>query len=358
MIALAYAVAVLCAAPQLALAAPEDAEAARGTLRKSGCLACHTTDGNPHVGPTLRGLFGKTRRVLKNGAPRNVIADTEYLRRAIEEPDSEVVEGFKSGAMPRYSLDAEKTDALVDAIRTLGSETTPPNKAPWLWGLAISALAFVGLHLGLSSHCLRTTLTRRLGERRFQAVYSLLVLLPFVGLVVCWRQAPHIGLWSWPGWTAWATLLLMPLACILLVAGFTTKSPTLAGMGTTVETAEPAQGILKVTRHPALWGIALWGLAHLPPNGDVAALVLFGNFVVLAIAGMHHIDARRRATFGDAWVRFERVTSLVPFWALLRGRTRLGLRELGWARPLGGLLLYLFYLLAHGQVIGASPYAF
>jgi len=37
-----------------------------------------------------------------------------------------------------------------------------------------------------------------------------------------------------------------------------------------------AQGIVTVARHPFMWGVALWALAHLAPDGGLAGF-LFGG---------------------------------------------------------------------------------
>jgi uncharacterized membrane protein len=114
-------------------------------------------------------------------------------------------------------------------------------------------------------------------------------------------------------------------------------------------------GILRVTRHPLLWGIALWAFAHLLANGDVASVLLFGTFLVLALLGPFLIDAKRRRARGAAYERFLAVTSNVPFAAIAAGRTSLHAAELGWWRIAAGLLLYVAFLAGHRWLFGVSP---
>src|SRR2546429_8678386 len=81
-----------------------------------------------------------------------------------------------------------------------------------------------------------------------------------------------------------------------------------------------ARGMVRVTRHPFLWGVALWSLVHLIMNGDQASVILSGSLLLLALGGTVAIDAKRRRKFGDAWTQFAQTTSSVPFAAILSGR--------------------------------------
>ena len=106
---------------------------------------------------------------------------------------------------------------------------------------------------------------------------------------------------------------------------------------------DAARGMLRITRHPFLCGVALWALAHLVVNGHLAALVLFGSLLVLAIGGTASIDAKRRRATGAQWAAFAGVTSVLPFAAIAAGRNRLGpaLREIGPWRALMAVIVYV-----------------
>lgn len=45
-------------------------------------------------------------------------------------------------------------------------------------------------------------------------------------------------------------------------------------------------------RHPMLWGVVVWAVAHLLVNGDAASLVLFGGVGLWAVASMLLINAQ------------------------------------------------------------------
>jgi uncharacterized membrane protein len=327
---------------------------ATSVLDSHACTACHSLDGRPSVGPTFKNLLGRTREVTTAGQPRSLVADEAYVRRSILEPDADLVRGWSAGSMPRQRIASKDLEGVVRAVLDAGGAATAPpaGERSALW-LALATAAFVGFHFLLSSTGVRGPITRRLGERKFQGLYSLVVLLAFVWMIWAWIHAPYVELFRPPSSTRWLPNLVMPIAYVLLVAGFTTKNPGMAGMAEAARSGPV--GIVKVTRHPALWGFALWGLAHLPANGDLRSLLLFGGIAVLAIGGMLHIDARRRQSGGETWRSFEAQTSLLPFGAIAAGKTRVTLREIGWWRIVAGIAAWAVMLHLHRLVIGVSP---
>jgi uncharacterized membrane protein len=148
---------------------------------------------------------------------------------------------------------------------------------------------------------------------------------------------------------------LMFFAFQFAVIGLTTPSPTATGGEKTLDADEPARGILRVTRHPFLWGVAIWGFCHLLVNADPPALLFFGALLVLALVGPESIDRKRRRKYGERWSRFEAVTSNIPFAAIATGRNRLVLGEFGAFRIALGVGLYLLLLGLHARLFGANP---
>lgn len=63
-------------------------------LDVKGCLACHTTDGEPLVGPTFKGIFGRKEKVETEGKEREVVVNEAYIRKSLIEPQSDIVVGF------------------------------------------------------------------------------------------------------------------------------------------------------------------------------------------------------------------------------------------------------------------------
>ncbi|RMF09496.1 MAG: hypothetical protein D6763_07720, partial [Alphaproteobacteria bacterium] len=122
-----------------------------------------------------------------------------------------------------------------------------------------------------------------------------------------------------------------------------------------LDSAEPARGILRVTRHPVMWGFVLWGVAHLLNNGDLKSVIFFGTFTVLALAGTRLIDAKRARTHGELWAAYVAKTSNLPFQAIIEGRNRFVFAEIGIWRTLAAVLVFGALLAGHEALFGVSP---
>lgn len=89
-------------------------------FQQKGCSACHSIDGSPKIGPTLKAVAGRRIAVVTGGKEREITADQAYLRRSLLDPQADVVKGFPP-IMPSQkgqSSDAE-IDALVEYLETL-----------------------------------------------------------------------------------------------------------------------------------------------------------------------------------------------------------------------------------------------
>lgn len=221
-----------------------------------------------------------------------------------------------------------------------------------LVSLIIAGLAFHGSHVTLSSTRLRGTLREQLGERGYLALYSGVALATLAWFVSAYRVAPIIALWPLTPGLALVPVAIVPFSCILVIAGLTTPNPTAVGMERAAAADDPAPGILRVTRHPVMWGGGLWALGHLVANGDLASLIFFGSLAGLALGGTWLIDRKKRLALGTNWARLAEVTSNLPFLAILGGRTRLPIVEIGPLRIIAGLLLYAVLFLAHPLIAG------
>lgn len=223
--------------------------------------------------------------------------------------------------------------------------------------LCLATLFFLGIHLAVSGTRLRDALVGRLGERTYMVIFSLASLAGISWMSRAYAAAPATPLWGQIVDLRGPVLLVVFFAFLLAFVGVTTPSPTAAGGEARLDDPEPARGILRITRHPFLWGVALWAFAHLLVNGDAASLVLFGGLLGLALAGPASIDAKRARRHGQRWERFAARTSNLPFAAVAAGRNRLGpvVREIGWWRPLLAVALFAVALIAHRALFGVSP---
>jgi uncharacterized membrane protein len=144
----------------------------------------------------------------------------------------------------------------------------------------------------------------------------------------------------------------MAPASLLYVGAFSQRNPTSVGQSAD---ADAARGIMRITRHPFLWAMALWAAGHLAVNGDASSLVLFGGILALSLIGMRAIDGKSRRRDPVGFAAFEARTSVVPFAAIAQGRNRLVWSEIGWWRVAMAALLYAALIGLHPHVIGVSP---
>jgi uncharacterized membrane protein len=220
--------------------------------------------------------------------------------------------------------------------------------------LVIAGLAFHGSHVLVSSTRLRGSLREQIGERGYLILYSLVALATFAWFVMAYAQAPTLPLWGLKRWMVFVPIVVMPIATIFLIAGYTVPNPTAVGMERAAAADDPAPGILRITRHPILWAIGLWAAAHLVVNGDLASVIFFGSLLLLAFGGTLLVDRKKRLALGSNWARLAQVTSNVPFVAIFAGRTKLRLYEIGALRIVAGLLLYAVLFLAHPVITGRA----
>jgi uncharacterized membrane protein len=214
--------------------------------------------------------------------------------------------------------------------------------------LILAAALWVFVHVGISGTTLRDAVVAQLGEKRFMLAFSIGSVVSIFLLVLAWQNAGTTFLWSAPAWLRWILAALMLPAFVLFMASHK-RNPTAVG---NKGLGEEPRGIQRVTRHPMLMSFALWGLVHVLGNGDTAALVFFGAFLVTAVAGMPSIDAKLARRHGDAWAGFAAKTSIIPFAAILQGRNRLVLSEIGWMPPVVGLVLWAALLHFHRSFFG------
>ncbi|WP_024301907.1 cytochrome c oxidase subunit II [Pseudogulbenkiania sp. MAI-1] len=110
-------------------AAPAGADlAAQGKLlaQSRGCVACHSADGSPGVGPTWKDLYGKTE-TLADGS--KVTVDPAYLAESIRTPNAKVVQGYQP-IMPPASLNEAEMAAMLAYMKTLSGKNVAAAGQP------------------------------------------------------------------------------------------------------------------------------------------------------------------------------------------------------------------------------------
>ena len=221
--------------------------------------------------------------------------------------------------------------------------------------LVIAALVWIGIHIGVAGTGVRAAIASRTGEAAFRGLFSLLSIATIVFLVGAWSTAATTPLWYAPIWLRWVLVAVMLVAFVLFVASVSRSNPTMIG-GETAMTQSP-RGMQRITRHPMLWSFALWAGVHIIGNGDTAAIVFFGAFLVTALAGMPSIDAKLARRDPATWQVLSAATSIVPFGAIAQGRNRLVPGEIGWLTVLIGVIAWAVVLRLHPWLFGVAPVA-
>jgi len=82
---------------------------------EKGCSACHSVDGSPGVGPSLKGIWGKDRKLADGKTAR---ADENYVRESIVKPGAKISAGYDD-VMPPIPLDDREIQGVIAYLQGL-----------------------------------------------------------------------------------------------------------------------------------------------------------------------------------------------------------------------------------------------
>lgn len=213
--------------------------------------------------------------------------------------------------------------------------------------LAAALAVFLLTHSIPALRPVRAQCVSALGERGYLAAYSIVSLVVSAWVVMALIDAPYVEVWAMTPMTMWITAIVMLPACGLLIFGLTTPNP----FSITIKPdafVPNSPGILAIARHPILMGLTLWAWGHIPPNGSVAAILVFGVAALFSMAGMFILDKRRKRVWGnDTWQSQAKNTCLLGW-----RPGALSWKDWRWAlvaAMYGGLIAL------HPMIIGVSP---
>ena len=170
--------------------------------------------------------------------------------------------------------------------------------------LLIGLIVFFAIHI-LSSTSLRDHMVGALGAMPYKGIYALISFIG-LGLIIAGKaRAPFEPVWDALPALRPATLPVMWACFVLLPA------------------AHMKTNIKRFTRHPMLWGIILWSVAHLAVNGDLASMLLFGSFALYSVYAMVSqtrrgavLQTEKVAVKYDAMVVVAGTIAFVAIWQL------------------------------------------
>jgi uncharacterized membrane protein len=224
--------------------------------------------------------------------------------------------------------------------------------------LIAAAAAFLLLHLLIAGTRVRGAIVGTIGEGPYMGLFSLASIAALAWLIVAFAHArsdpANVAYWTISPATRDPAVVLTLIGFLLAVPGLLTNSPTRVGGGELADRPDAAKGMMRISRHPFLWGVAAWALGHMIANGRAADLILFGDLFALALLGPPSIDAKRQHALGERYAAFKAKTSNVPFAAIAQGRQTLRLGEIWW-RLLAGLIVWGLVMHFHPMWFGVRP---
>ncbi|MGO4386049.1 NnrU family protein [Microvirga sp. 2YAF29] len=143
--------------------------------------------------------------------------------------------------------------------------------------LVLGLIVFLGMHAFSMARTSRATLISSIGEGPYKGLYSLISLAGIVLIAIGYghyRASGYIPVWDPPVWTRHLALPLVWVAFVCFAAAY------LPGR------------IKRSLKHPMLAGVKIWAFAHLIANGDLGSILLFGSFLLWAVAA--RISVKRR----------------------------------------------------------------
>ena len=188
--------------------------------------------------------------------------------------------------------------------------------------LILGLILFLGAHsLQMLAPRLRDRMVARIGLRPWKGLYSLVSIAGFVLIVVGFgmaRAQPHL-LYLPPMWLKHLNALFTLLAFVLIAAAYVPRNHLKAKIG-----------------HPMLAGVKLWALGHLLAIGYMRDVVLFGAFLVWAVADFM-VSRRRDRAAGTVY----------PAGTAMGDALAVAVGVAAWA---------IFAFLLHLRLIGVSPF--
>ena len=203
--------------------------------------------------------------------------------------------------------------------------------------LVAANTAFVGSHFAMS-HPLRAPMVKALGAVGFQLAYSLVSFATLAWVYFAFKAAPTADL-PGSGDIGWIIATLLTLPAMVLLAGSMAGNPALPTPQAAEQARAEPRGVFRVTRHPMMWGFALWAASHMVLLWSTRTMITAFAMGVLALVGAHLQDRKKEALMGEAWSVWESRTSYWPRWLALGSAG-----ALPWAV---GLILFVFLSWLH-----------
>lgn len=226
--------------------------------------------------------------------------------------------------------------------------------------LIAASLVFLAIHFLISGTRIRDAITAAIAEWSYLGAFALASLIAIVWLTSAYNaasvSAENRVLYDLGIGVRHLAIPVVALAFLLGIQGLLAPNPTSVQQEGAAASEGTVKGVLRITRHPFLWGVMIWSAFHLAANGDLASVIFFGTFLVLAFIGTFLIDAKRKRRLGAVWDAYAYKTSNIPFGAALSGRNKLKIGESFGERFWVAAATFVIVLFVHAWLFGASPF--
>ena len=220
--------------------------------------------------------------------------------------------------------------------------------------LICATALFLGMHWIISGSPLRNPIVAAIGEKPFKLIFSITIAASITWMAIAYGDAKYQPTWGTADALKPASLVLIALSFVMIFLGvFSNNANT--NMSAQPDEIE-VRGIVRITRHSAVFGLGLWGLGHFIVNGDIASHIFFGSFAFQGLIAPLNMDRKFSRRYGQAWEQYCAKTSYLPFGAILSGRNRLVLNEINWIAALSGLLVFALFFYFHTSWFGVAAY--
>ncbi|MDG2990684.1 hypothetical protein L3556_07020 [Candidatus Synechococcus calcipolaris G9] len=188
-------------------------------------------------------------------------------------------------------------------------------------------LTFAIAHSGLAA--LRPWAEDKIGPRPYRIGFALVSLSLALGMIGYFLAHRYDGVQLWQvQQIPW----IMPLVWLLSAISFLFLYPATFNLLEIAAIQKPQvhlyeTGIIRITRHPQLWGQVIWCLAHTLWLGTSFTLLTSLGLIAHHIFGAWHGDLRWEKRYGEAFRAVKARTSLIPFLAIAQGRQQFVIKE-------------------------------
>lgn len=215
-------------------------------------------------------------------------------------------------------------------------------------------IVFACAHSGGAA--LRPSVEKRIGARLYRILFALISLPLAIVLIIYFFNHRYDGLQLWqvqnlPG--------VQPFVWVLSAISFLFLYPATFNLLEVAAIQKPEvhlyeSGIIRITRHPQMFGQIIWCVAHTLWLGTSFTLLTSFGLILHHLFGVWHGDHRLAQRYGEAFEQVRQRTSIIPFAAIIDGRQSLQLQEFLRPAYFGVAIFVLLFWWSHPLLLVAT----